>query len=57
MREGTISFFTATIIGWKHLLKPDKYKKIVVDSLKYRVNENTIFRHAFIVMPNHLYLI
>ena len=26
-------FTTATIIGWKHLLKQDKYKQVIVDSL------------------------
>jgi hypothetical protein len=28
-------FFTATILEWKHLLKPDKYKDIIIKSLLY----------------------
>jgi hypothetical protein len=28
-------FFTATIQEWKHLLKEDKYKNIIIDSLRF----------------------
>jgi putative transposase len=28
-------FFTATCLEWKHLLKPDKYKEIVIKSLEF----------------------
>ena len=28
-------FFTATIQEWKHLLKEDKYKNIIVESLNF----------------------
>ena len=30
-------FSTATIIKWQMLLKPDKYKKVIIDSLSYLV--------------------
>ncbi len=30
-----IQFFTATILEWKHLLKPDKYKDTIVESLSF----------------------
>ncbi len=50
-------FFTATILEWKHLLKPDKYKDIVVDSLKFLVRNNRIQLYGFVVMPNHIHLI
>lgn len=57
MRETNILFFTATIKDWNHLLKPDKYKKIIIESLKYLVNNNKIFLYAFVIMPNHLHVI
>ncbi len=50
-------FFTATILNWKHLLKPDKYKQIVVDSLKYLVENKRIAVYGFVIMPNHIHLI
>ena len=50
-------FFTATIQEWKHLLKEDKYKNIIVDTLKFLVKEGNITINGFVIMPNHLHLI
>ena len=50
-------FFTATIIEWKKLLAPDKYKDIIIDSLRFLVNENRIKLNAFVIMQNHIHLI
>jgi hypothetical protein len=36
-------FFTATIREWKHLLKPDKYKIIVLNNLKQLVDDKKIY--------------
>ena len=50
-------FFTATILEWKHLLKPDKYKDIVMGSLKFLVEKQRIKLYAFVLMPNHIHVI
>ena len=50
-------FFTATIQEWKHLLKEDKYKNIIVDSLKFLVTEGNVTINGFVIMPNHLHII
>jgi putative transposase len=52
-----INFFTATIYKWKPLLTADKYKQIVVDSLKYLVDTKQAHVCAFVIMPNHLHLL
>ncbi|PRY14913.1 transposase IS200 family protein [Pontibacter ummariensis] len=52
-----IAFFTATILEWKHLLKPDKYKAIVLASLRYLVANKRVKVYAFVIMPNHLHLL
>ena len=52
-----IQFFTATILEWKHLLKPDKYKDIIIESLRYLTAEKRIEVFSFIIMPNHIHLI
>jgi len=52
-----IQFFTATILEWKHLLKPDKYKDIIVESLKFLSLENRAIIFAFTIMPNHFHLL
>jgi hypothetical protein len=33
-------FFIATILEWKHLLAPDKYKDIIIESPRFLVNHN-----------------
>jgi len=50
-------FFTATNLEWKRILKPDKYKDIVINSLRYLVQNSRIKVFAFVIMDNHLHLI
>ena len=50
-------FFTATILEWRHLLKEDVYKDIIIDSLLFLKNENSIKVYGFVIMPNHIHLI
>ena len=49
-------FFTATILEWKHLLKPDKYKDAITGSLKYLAGKNRVKIFAFVIMSNHIHL-
>lgn len=50
-------FFTATILEWKHLLKPDKFKDIIINSFEYMVCKNRMKLYAFVIMSNHLHVI
>ena len=50
-------FFTATILEWKHLLKHDEYKKIIIESLLFLKKEGSIVINAFVIMPNHTHII
>ena len=50
-------FFTATILEWKHLLKDDKYKDIIIESLRFLVKEKRIIVYSFVIMPNHIHII
>jgi putative transposase len=50
-------FFTATIYEWKHLLAEDKYKDIIINSLKFLVMDKRIILNAFVIMSNHIHLI
>ena len=52
-----IYFWTATIHKWMPLLESDLNKQIVVDSLKYLSDKGLITVYAFVIMPNHIYLI
>jgi putative transposase len=50
-------FFTATILEWKHLLKEDSYKDIIIKSLLFLKNEGSIIVYGFVIMPNHIHLL
>ncbi|REE24480.1 REP element-mobilizing transposase RayT [Winogradskyella pacifica] len=50
-------FFTATILDWKKLLQPEKYKLIIIQSLQYLVNEKRVIVYGYVIMDNHIHLI
>jgi REP element-mobilizing transposase RayT len=50
-------FFTATILEWKHLLNDDKYKGIILNSLRFLVDDKRVIIFGFVIMPNHIHII
>lgn len=50
-------FFTATNLEWKKLLQPDKYKDIVISSLRFLVLNKRAKIFTFVIMENHIHLI
>jgi len=50
-------FYTATINNWKNLLKPDKYKVFLIESLQFLVSEKRVVIYAFVIMDNHIHLV
>src|SRR5215216_5019 len=52
-----VQFFTATILEWKHLLKQDKYKQIILNSLRFLVEQKRVKVYGFVIMNNHVHII
>ena len=50
-------FSTYTILNWQHLLNSDTNKNIIINSLKYLVENKRIVLYSFVIMPNHIHLI
>ncbi len=50
-------FFSAIILEWKTLLKQDKYKDIIIDSLGFLVQQNRVKVYSFVIMPNPIHLL
>ena len=50
-------FYTATINQWKNLLLDNRFKDIIIDSLKFMVENKRIELNAFVIMSNHIHLI
>ena len=56
-KNNSLYFFTATILQWKHLLKKDEYKKIIIECLQFLYSKDKIRVYAFVIMPNHIHLV
>ena len=39
-------FSTATIKGWKNLLKPDKYKEVITNSMSFLTEEESVWNYV-----------
>ena len=50
-------FVTATILEWKPLLKPDKFKDIIINSVEFLTANNRVAVYGFVIMNNHIHLI
>lgn len=50
-------FFTATILNWLPVLEDDKYKDIIINSLKYLTEKERVTVYGFVIMPNHIHII
>jgi len=50
-------FTTITCLQWQHILKADREKDIIIDSLRFLVVSQRIIVFAFVIMDNHFHLI
>lgn len=50
-------FVTSTVLNWINLFDKKRFAEIVIDSLKFIIEEQWINVYAFVLMPNHLHLI
>ncbi len=57
IETGEIYFWTATISRWQHLLKEEKYKDVIINSLSHLSKAGKLDVFAFVIMSNHIHLI
>ena len=57
MQLNELYFYTASILEWHKLLKTERYKNIVLDSLNYLSKNGKIKVYSFVIMPNHIHLV
>ena len=50
-------FFTATNLNWKKLLEPDKYKDVIIESMRFQVKDGRVIIYGFVIMPNHIHIV
>ena len=50
-------FLTWTLTGWIDLFTRPIYKAVVMDSLRYSIENKGLRLHAYVIMSNHMHLI
>ena len=50
-------YFTATNLEWKRLLTKEKYKAIIIESMRFLVTDRRIIIYGFVIMDNHIHII
>jgi putative transposase len=50
-------FLTLTLVEWVDLFTREKYKQIIIESLKFSIDKKGLALHAFVIMSNHVHLI
>ncbi len=57
MEIGEVYFCSAAINSWYHLLEDDKFKEVIIGSLRTLSERGLIDVFAFVIMPDHIHLI
>ena len=57
MEAGKLYFFTATILDWQQLLKPNSCKQIIIDCWQHFIDRHKLKIYAFVIMPNHYHVV
>jgi REP element-mobilizing transposase RayT len=55
--ENWPQFYTATIDGWQHLLKDDRYKDVIISCLGFLVKSGKLKVFGFVIMSKHIHFI
>ncbi|HLF63958.1 MAG TPA: transposase, partial [Saprospiraceae bacterium] len=50
-------FLTWTIVDWIDIFTRQRYRDIVIESLKYCIARKGLVLHAYVIMSNHMHLI
>lgn len=53
----TPHFLTLTLVEWVDLFTREKYRQIIIDSLKFSIENKGLVLHAYVIMSNHAHLI
>ena len=55
--QNAVHFITPTVVGWMDIFTRNVYKEIIIESLKYCIQNKGLSLHAYVIMSNHLHLI
>lgn len=54
---GIPHFVTFSVVGWVDVFSRERYKEIMLESLRYCIENKGLQLHAWVIMTNHVHLI
>lgn len=55
--DNCAEFITTTCLEWKPALQNDRYKEVVIESMRFLVHNKRVIVYAFVIMHNHFHMI
>jgi REP element-mobilizing transposase RayT len=55
--QGGLYFTTSTVVGWIDIFSRKNYRDIILNSLKYNIENKALHVFAYIIMSNHIHLV
>jgi len=52
-----LHFITCTVVGWVDVFTRKKYKDIIIESLRFCMENKGLIVYAYIIMSNHVHLV
>ena len=57
-KEGNLYLITTTVMNFDNILTlSEKYTNIIIDSLRFLINEHKATLSAYVIMPSHIHLL
>jgi putative transposase len=50
-------YMTMSVVGWIDIFSRQRYRDIVIESLKYCQEEKGLNLHAYVIMTNHIHIV
>lgn len=55
--QNAIHFITPTVVGWIDVLTRKEYKDVIIESLKYCIENKGLIVYSYVIMTNHLHIV
>jgi REP element-mobilizing transposase RayT len=55
--QGEIHFLRMTVVGWADIFSRQIYRDIVLQSMKYSMENKSLIVYAYVIMTNHIHCI
>lgn len=57
INQDGLHFLTFTVVGWVDVFTRKRYKDVIIEDLKYCIENKGLLVYAYVIMSNHLHLI